>query len=276
MKRKSLVIITLLSVFFLIIGCGKKTEGNKTNSGDKKVIKYGKASGPYTVLFEKAIIPILEKKGYKFEVVEFSDLLQNDTALNEGDIDVNVEQHTAYMNNFNDSQKGNLVALTPIPTVPAGIFSSKHKSLNELKDGAKIAIPSDASNAARGYNLLQKAGWIKLNENINVAKATQKDIKENTHKLEIVEMDSANIPRSLDDFDYAVIPGSIVYSAGINPSTVLLQEDILNHLLLQVVVKKGNENSNWAKAIVEAYHSDEFKKYMEQNNKGLWFIPNNK
>ncbi len=276
MKRKSLVIITLLSVFFLIIGCGKKTEGNKTNSGDKKVIKYGKASGPYTVLFEKAIIPILEKKGYKFEVVEFSDLLQNDTALNEGDIDVNVEQHTAYMNNFNDSQKGNLVALSPIPTVPAGIFSSKHKSLNELKDGAKIAIPSDASNAARGYNLLQKAGWIKLNENINVVKATQKDIKENTHKLEIVEMDSANIPRSLDDFDYAVIPGSIVYSAGINPSTVLLQEDILNHLLLQVVVKKGNENSNWAKAIVEAYRSDEFKKYMEQNNKGLWFIPNNK
>lgn len=276
MKRKLLVIITLLSVFFLIIGCGKKTEGNKTNSGDKKVIKYGKASGPYTVLFEKAIIPILEKKGYKFEVVEFSDLLQNDTALNEGDIDVNVEQHTAYMNNFNDSQKGNLVALSPIPTVPAGIFSSKHKSLNELKDGAKIAIPSDASNAARGYNLLKKAGWIKLNENINVAKATQKDIKENTHKLEIVEMDSANIPRSLDDFDYAVIPGSIVYSAGINPSTVLLQEDILNHLLLQVVVKKGNENSDWAKAIVEAYHSDEFKKYMEQNNKGLWFIPNNK
>ena len=276
MKRKSLVIITLLSVFFLIIGCGKKTEGNKTNSGDKKVIKYGKASGPYTVLFEKAIIPILEKKGYKFEVVEFSDLLQNDTALNEGDIDVNVEQHTAYMNNFNDSQKGNLVALSPIPTVPAGIFSSKHKSLNELRDGAKIAIPSDASNAARGYNLLQKAGWIKLNENINVAKATQKDIKENTHKLEIVEMDSANIPRSLDDFDYAVIPGSIVYSAGINPSTVLLQEDILNHLLLQIVVKKGNENSDWAKAIVEAYHSDEFKKYMEQNNKGLWFIPNNK
>ena len=276
MKRKSLAIITLLSVFLLIIGCGKKSERNKTNSGDKKVIKYGKASGPYTVLFEKAIIPILEKKGYKFEVVEFSDLLQNDTALNEGDIDVNVEQHTAYMNNFNDSQKGNLVALSPIPTVPAGIFSSKHKSLNELKDGAKIAIPSDASNAARGYNLLQKAGWIKLNENINVAKATQKDIKENTHKLEIVEMDSANIPRSLDDFDYAVIPGSIVYSAGINPSTVLLQEDILNHLLLQIVVKKGNENSNWAKAIVEAYHSDEFKKYMEQNNKGLWFIPNNK
>ena len=276
MKRKSLVIITLLSVFFLIIGCGKKTEGNKTNSGDKKVIKYGKASGPYTVLFEKAIIPILEKKGYKFEVVEFSDLLQNDTALNEGDIDVNVEQHTAYMNNFNDSQKGSLVALTPIPTVPAGVFSSKHKNLDELKDGAKIAIPSDASNAARGYALLQKAGWIKLNDNIDVAKATQKDIKENVHNLEIVEMDSANIPRSLDDFDYAVIPGSIVYSAGIEPSTVLLQEDILNHLLLQVVVKKGNENSDWAKAIVEAYHSDEFKKYMEQNNKGLWYIPDNK
>ena len=198
MKRRLLTVISAILVLFVVASCGKKNETDASNNSDKKVIKYGKAAGPYTVLFEKAIIPILEKKGYKFEVVEFSDLLQNDTALNEGDIDVNVEQHTAYMNNFNESQKGNLVALTSIPTVPAGIFSSKHKSLNELKDGAKIAIPSDASNAARGYALLQKAGWIKLNENVEIAKATQKDIKENPHKLEIVEMDSSNIPLSLD------------------------------------------------------------------------------
>ena len=76
--------------------------------------------------------------------------------------------------------------------------------------------------------------------------------------------------------DFAVIPGSIVYNAGIDASTVLLQENILPHLLLQVVVKKGNENSEWAKAIVEAYHSDEFKKYLDENNKGLWFVPENK
>ena len=276
MKRRLLTVVSAILVLFVVASCGKKNGTDTGNGSDKKIVKYGKAAGPYTVLFEQAIIPILEKKGYKFEVVEFSDLLQNDTALNEGDIDVNVEQHTAYMNNFNESQKGNLVALTPIPTVPAGIFSSKHKSLNEIKDGAKIATPSDASNAARGYALLQKAGWIKLNENVEIATATQKDRKENPHKLEIVEMDSSNIPRSLDDFDFAVIPGSIVYNAGIDASTVLLQENILPHLLLQVVVKKGNENSEWAKAIVEAYHSDEFKKYLDENNKGLWFVPENK
>lgn len=86
-------------------------------------------------------------------------------------------------------------------------------------------------------------------------------------------MDSSNIPRSLDDFDYAVITGSIVYSAGIDPATALLQEDILKHLILQVVVKKGNENTEWAKSIVNAYHSEEFKKYLEANNKGLWYVP---
>lgn len=273
MKRKLLILVTLLSVILGVTNCGKKEANTNNGSGGKKVIKYGKAAGPYTVLFEKAIIPILEKKGYKFQVVEFSDLLQNDTALNEGDIDVNVEQHTAYMNNFNESQKGDLVALTPIPTVPAGIFSSRHKNPDEIKEGAKIAVPSDASNTARAYALLQKAGWIKLNDNVNISKATQKDIKENPYKLEFVEMDSSNIPRSLDDFDYAVITGSIVYSAGIDPATALLQEDILKHLILQVVVKKGNENTEWAKAIANAYHSEEFKKYLEANNKGLWYVP---
>ena len=94
------------------------------SDSNKKELKYGKAAGPYTVLFEDAIKPILEKEGYTLTEVDFSDLLQNDLALNDGEIDFNVEQHTAYAENFNEAQKGDLVPISPIPTVPAAIFSA--------------------------------------------------------------------------------------------------------------------------------------------------------
>ena len=113
-----------------------------------------------------------------------------------------------------------------------------------------------------------------MDPNASVSKLTKDDIIENPYQLEITEMDSDNIPRDLDDFDYAVITGSIVYSAGIDASTALLQEDILDHLILQVVVKEENKDSDWAKAIKDAYHSKEFRDYLEKNNKGLWFVPN--
>ena len=178
------------------------------------------------------------------------------------------------MENFNKTQNGNLVAVSKIPTIPAGIFSSKHKDLKAITKAAKIAIPSDVSNTARAYKLLEKAGWIKMDSKANVSKLTKDDIEDNPYQLDITEMDSANIPRALDDFDFAVITGSIVYSAGIDASSALLQEDILDHLILQVVVKEENKNSQWAKDIKEAYQSKEFKEYLEKNNKGLWFVPN--
>lgn len=255
-----------------LIGCGKAKE--EQVDGNKKTITYGKAAGPYTILFEDAVMPILEKEGYEFKCVEFSDLLQSDMALNEGEIDMNVEQHTAYMKNFNKEQNGNLVAVTPIPTVPAGLFSSTHKALEEITENAKIAVPNDASNTSRAYAILQKAGWIKLDSNVDISAVTQDDIIENLYNLQFTEMDSANIPRSLDEFDYAVIPGSVVYSAGMDADSVLLQEDVAEHLLLQVVINEKEKDSDWAKAVVNAYGSEEFKKYMEENNHGLWYVPN--
>ena len=242
-------------------------------AGSAGTIRYGKSQGPYTELFEAAIVPILEKEGYTVEGTDFSELLTADIALNDGDVDVNVEQHTAYANNFNASYDGDLTSICPIPTVPAGIFSATHTSLDELTDGAKIAVPNDASNTARAYALLQKAGWITLDSSVDLAVVTQDDITENPHNLEFTEMASLNIPSALQDFDYAVITGSIVYNAGIDASTALLTEDVLPQLLLQVVVKKENADTDWAKAIVDAYHSDEFKQYMNENNDGLWYIP---
>ena len=249
------------------------TEAAADTTGDKKEIVYGKSQGPYTELFEAAIVPILEKEGYTVNGVDFSDLQTADIGLNDGDVDVNVEQHTAYMENFNANYTADLVALSPIPTVPAGVYSAKYKSVDEIPDGAKVAVPNDASNTARCYLMLQKIGWIKLADDVDPSAVTQDDIVENPHNIEFTEMKSLTIPAAIQDFDYVAITGSVVYNAGIDPSTALATEDIQDHLVLQVVVKEENKDAEWAKAIVDAYHSDEFKQYMEENNDGLWWIP---
>ena len=249
------------------------TEVAADTTGDKKEIVYGKSQGPYTELFEAAIVPILEKEGYTVKGVDFSDLQTADIGLNDGDVDVNVEQHIAYMENFNANYNADLVALSPIPTVPAGVYSAKYKSVDEIPDGAKVAVPNDASNTARCYMMLQKIGWIKLADDVDPSAVTQDDIVENPHNIEFTEMKSLTIPAAIQDFDYVAITGSVVYNAGIDPSTALATEDIQDHLVLQVVVKEENKDAEWAKAIVDAYHSDEFKQYMEENNDGLWWIP---
>ena len=249
------------------------TEAAADTIGDKKEIVYGKSQGPYTELFEAAIVPILEKEGYTVNGVDFSDLQTADIGLNDGDVDVNVEQHIAYMENFNANYNADLVALSPIPTVPAGVYSAKYKSVDEIPDGAKVAVPNDASNTARCYLMLQKIGWIKLADDVDPSAVTQDDIVENPHNIEFTEMKSLTIPAAIQDFDYVAITGSVVYNAGIDPSTALATEDIQDHLVLRVVVKEENRDAEWAKAIVDAYHSDEFKQYMEENNDGLWWIP---
>lgn len=276
MKKFFALTLSLILVLSLS-ACGgdNSTPDDASNTGtpEKTEIVYSKSQGPYTELFEAAIVPILEKQGYTLKGIDFSDLLTADIALNDGEVDVNVEQHTAYAENFNASNDGDLVPISPIPTVPAGIYSETHVSLDEVTDGAKIAVPNDASNTARAYVLLQKIGWITLDSSVDPSAVTQDDIVDNPKNLEFVEMKSLTIPAAIQDFDYVVITGSIVYNAGIDPSTALATEDILDHLVLQVVVKEANKDADWAQAIVDAYHSDEFKAYLEENNDGLWWVP---
>jgi D-methionine transport system substrate-binding protein len=268
-KKLTAVAAGILVVAALAAGCG----GGSKQSGEKKDLTYSKSQGPYSELFEKAVKPILEKKGYKITGKDMSDLVQADIVLNEGEVDFNVEQHTAYMENFNKRQKGHLVALTPIPTVPAGIYPGRKNDLKAIADGDSIAVPNDASNTARAYALLQKAGWIKLDPKKDLSTVTQQDIVENPHHLKFTEMKSLTIPGVRSDFDYIMITGSIVYNAKIDPRTALLTEDVLPHLLLQLVVHEKNKDAQWAKDIAAAYHSKELKEYLDKNNNGLWYIP---
>lgn len=257
---------------FFINACNDSSK--QANNQTKKEISMGVSPGPYNDLFKDAVKPILESEGYKVKLVNFPHLLESDVALSEGSIDLTVAQHTAYMDVFNSQRKANLKPVVHVPSVPAAIFSNKYTSLQQVFAGAKVAIPQDASNAARSYNLLEKAGWIKLKENANPIIVSKNDIAQNIADIEIVEMDSANIPRVMNEVDFAVIPGSIVYSANIDSNKALLLETIIPDLEIMVVVNGGNENSQWAQDVKRIYQSQQFKDYMKEHNQnGYWVMP---
>ncbi len=121
--------------------------------------------------------------------------------------------------------------------------------------------------------MLQKIRLIKLADDVDPSTVTQDDIVDNPYDIKFTEMKSLTIPACMQDFDFVAITGSVVYNAGIDASTALANEDIQDHLVLQVVVKEGNKDAKWAQDIVAAYHSAEFKAYLEKNNDGLWWIP---
>lgn len=266
MKKYQLV--TGILGLFVLSACG-----NTSESVDQE-IRLGTSPGPYSELFLDGIKPILESQGYTITEVPFDALLQADVALNDGDIDLNVDQHTAYLENFNENSDAHLVGITPIPTVPAGIFGGRKTDLAEIAEGDTVAIPIDPSNTARALLLLEKAGWIKLDENVEPIVATSSNIVENPLNLNIEELDSAQIPRSLQDIDFGVIPGSIVYSADIPAEDSLLSEDILKQYELVATVDEKNAETDWAKAVVAAYESEEFATFLAGENKNdYWFIP---
>ena len=272
---KRLFALGIIAVAALAVtGCAKKT---KVSAGEeKKELTYAKGSGPYTILFEEHVKPILEAKGYTFKASELS-LQYADEAIADGDVDFSVEQHTAYMNAFNKSYNANLVALTPIPTVPASVFSEKHSSIDEIGEGQVIAIPQDEGNQARAFVMLQDLGWIKLKEGTNYATASDEDVAENPYNLEFLEISTSIIATTLSDYDFGVITGSIVYNAGIDPSTALFNENLTENFWLQIVVKDADKDTQWAKDLVAAYQSAEFTDWLKANNesvyRNLWSIP---
>lgn len=272
-KRLAVIAIAVLAAV-LAAGCGKKA--SSAAGEEKKELTYAKGSGPYTILFEEHIIPILEKQGYTFKVSELS-LQYADEAIADGDVDFSVEQHIAYMNAFNNSYNSNLVALTPIPTVPASIFSETHTSLDEIADGMKIAVPQDEGNMARAFVMLQDLGWIKLKDGTDYATASPEDVEENPYNLEFLDIATNIIATTLADYDYGIITGSIVYNAGIDPSTALFNENLTDNFWLQVVVKDADKDTQWAKDIVATYQSKEFTDWLKANNeseyRNLWSVP---
>lgn len=268
LSRKIGATIGAAALAFSLVACGSDSEG------DGDVIRVGTSPGPYSELFKDGIDPILTEQGYTLEYTNFSDLQQADTAVAEGSVDLNVDQHTAYMEVFNRERGASLASLVEIPTVPAKLYSERHGSLEDVAEGQTVGIPLDASNQSRAYNILVDAGWITLNDGHDPIQITENDIAENPYNLDIMPMDSATIPRSLQDLDWGVIPGSISYSSGVDPELALIDEELRPELILVAVTTEDKAESEWAQAVIDAYQSDEFSAFIdEENSNNYWFVP---
>jgi len=225
---------------------------------DLKELVIGTSAGPYADQIRYGIKPILEKQGYKIKLVEFNDYIQPNFALAEGALDANVFQHIIYLTRFAEQHKLPLSELIKIPTAPIAIYSHKHKSLNEVKAGTTVALPNDPTNQARALVMLDQIGWVKLKPGIDPIKASEKDIAQNLKGIKLLPLEAAQLPRSLQDADYAFVNGNFALASGLKLKDALRTEKISPSYANLVAVRTADKDKQFAKDIAAAYRSREF------------------
>lgn len=270
MKRKTILSVLLTGALAIgLMGCGANGGDKAGKAEDDKTIKIGVSPVPHKEIVE-AIKPDLEAKGYKVDIVEYTDYVTPNTALEEGDLDANYFQHISYLNESNESKKLHLTYTAAIHLEPIGIYSKTAKKLEEVKDGGRVAVPNDPSNEARALRLLEAKGLIKLKDGELI---TVQDITENPKNLKIEELEAAQLPRVLEEFDLVVINGNYALEAKLNPATDALALEDKDAKAAEVyrnvlAVKEGNENSQKIKDLTEALTSAKTKKFIEDNYSG--------
>lgn len=230
-------------------------------------IKVGVSPGEHAEIMEE-VAKVAEPMGLNIEVVEFSDYVIPNTALADGDIQANSFQHRPYLENQVKDRGFDLVEIGTTITTPMGIYSDKLESLDALPEGAKIGIPNDPTNGGRALLILQDLGLLTLAEGTGLV-PTPLDITENPKNLEFLELDAAQLPRSLADTDASIINTNYALAAGLNPNTDTIgMEKADSPYVNIIVVRKGNEEQDWAKKLVEAYHSAEVKAFIDEKYEG--------
>lgn len=239
-------------------------------SGDLQKIVVGASPAPHAEIL-KAANEVLKEKGYELEIKEYVDYIQPNLALESGDLDANYFQHLPYLESFNKENGTNLVSAGAIHYEPFGVYAGKTTSLDELQDGATIAVPNDTTNEARALLLLEAQGLIKLKEDAGLT-ATKNDIVENPKNLQLYEVEAAQLPRVIGDVDVAVINGNYAIEAGYKVSDALAVEasDSLAATTYGnvVAVRAGEENDPAIQALIEALTSDEVKAFIESTYDG--------
>lgn len=239
-------------------------------TGELETVTVGASPAPHAEILEAAK-DAMAAKGYDLEIVEYVDYVQPNLALESGDLDANYFQHITYLEDFNAERGTHLVSAGSIHYEPFGIYAGKTASLEELADGAQVAVPNDATNEARALLLLEAQGLIKLQDGVGLA-ATKNDIVENPKNLDIVEIEAAQIPRSLSSVDVAVINGNYAIDAGLSVADALAVEasdsEAAEKYANVVAVQEGHENDPAIQALVEVLKSDEIKDFIETTYAG--------
>ena len=261
-----LAAVGLAAASLALTGCGE----GKTAADDKK-ITVAASPTPHAEILNGPVKKELEKDGWTLEVKEFTDYVLPNTATEDGEVDANYFQHTPYLDSFNEEKGTHLVSVEGIHFEPFALYPGRTAKLEDLAEGAIVAVPNDTSNEARALLLLQDAGLITLAEDAGIT-ATVRDITDNPLNLEIKELEAAAIPRVLEDVDIAAINGNYALDAGLTPDQRLWVEDPegvgATTYANILVVKEGNEDSEKTKALAAALTSDATRDYINDTYDG--------
>ena len=273
MKKKIAALLAGALCLSALAACGG---GNDAQTGDAtasddKTITVGASPTPHAEILNAAK-DVLAEDGWTLNVVEFTDYVQPNTALVDGDLDANYFQHIPYLNNFNKENNADLVSAIEMHYEPFGIYPGKTATLEELADGATVAVPNDGSNETRALLLLQDAGLITLKDGIDpTSDATKLDIVENPKNLDIQEIAAEQLPRSLEDVDLAVINGNYALQADLNAkedSLITENPDYAKVYVNVVACRNGDETSDKIQALQKALQSDTVKQFIDDTYKG--------
>ncbi|WP_054738874.1 MetQ/NlpA family ABC transporter substrate-binding protein [Cellulosilyticum ruminicola] len=286
MKKSILLSAVSLLAFSLLTGCGAgaapttndnqsvanevKETGEDTNTVETGKIIVGASTSPHAEILEEAK-PLLKEKGYDLEIKEFSDYVIPNTSLEDGALDANYFQHQPYLDDFNANKGTHLVSVAAIHYEPLGIYAGKSSDLAAIAEEAKIGVPNDTTNEARALLLLETQGIIKLDPNAGLA-ATKKDIIENPHNVDIVEIEAAQLVRNLQEVDFAVINGNYALQGGLNVNDALAKEEsdsVAAQTYANVlVVREGDEGREDVKALVEVLQSKDIADFIDEKYQG--------
>jgi D-methionine transport system substrate-binding protein len=248
-----------LALVFGVTGCGKK---------DESVIKIGATVGPHAQVVE-AVAKEAAKQGINIQLVEFSDYITPNAALNDGSIDLNSYQHQPFLDNYNENHNSDLVSIGRSILMRMGIYSDKYKTLDAIPKNARIAIPNDPTNGGRGLLLLEDAGLISLKDNVGF-RASLNDIVANPKNFQFIEIDAAQLPRTLDDVDAAVITMNYVMSSGLDPKKqgIYLERKDAPLAVMVVASRREDKDKEVFKKIISIYHSQAIKDFLNTTFKG--------
>ena len=265
-KLSVLAAAALMAVAFLAAGCG--SDSQTTASSDKNVtVTVGATPVPHAEILNE-IKPLLAKEGVDLKVVEFTDYVKPNLALNDKELDANFFQHTPYLDKFNSEHGTKLKAIAKIHVEPMGIYSRKIKDLKDLADGAKVAIPNDPTNGGRALKVLETAGLIKVRPEAGVT-ATINDVVDNPKKIKFREIEAAQLPRALDDVALAVINSNYALGAGLNLVKDALAIESKDSPYANIVaIRTGDDSRAEIQKLKAALTSAEVKKFIETEYKG--------
>ena len=261
MNFKKLLGVTALASIFVLTACNeekKEAAASAPAATAPAKIKVGVMAGPEHEVAEIAAKVAKEKYGLEVEYVLFNDYALPNTAVSKGDLDANAMQHKPYLDkDSQDKGLNNLVIVGNTFVYPLAGYSKKIKNVNELQNGAVVAVPNDPSNLARALILLEKQGLIKLKDNTNLF-STSLDIVENPKNLQIKEVDTSVAARALDDVDLAVVNNTYAGQVGLNTTdNGVFVEDKDSPYVNIIVARQDNKDSEAVQNFIKAYQTPE-------------------